>query len=80
MPTSHHKPIIERIKDIILDDPIVSVHVISKTNFRMGRPCTYTDDLLDCELWLVHLSILGDIIVDLYIDIDTVDNSFLYGK
>lgn len=66
MSDTKHENVVSRLVELLLDDPVISKHVISTTNYSLGRFCLDSEELIDHEWWDVHGSVVRRIIMDAY--------------
>jgi predicted N-formylglutamate amidohydrolase len=74
MSDTKHENVVSRLVELLLDDPVISEHAISTTNYSLGRLCLDSEDFIDHKWWDVHGSIVRRIIMDAYAYMNVVDN------
>jgi len=73
MSNTKHENTVSRLVELLLDDAVISEHVISTTNYSLGRFCLDSEELIDHEWWDVHGSIVRRIIMDAYAYMNVVN-------
>ena len=66
MSNTKYENLVVRLVELLLNDPVISEHAISKTNNSLGRLCLDNEETVDHEWWDVHGRIIGKIVMDAY--------------
>ncbi|SOE08609.1 hypothetical protein SAMN05877838_0333 [Hoeflea halophila] len=62
MLTFDRQSTVEHLKELVLNDPIISSFCITSTDQIVGRPCGFDDEVEDQVWWRVHNELMVDLL------------------